>query len=471
MSDQGAIAERPVGAAERGREDEGAAAAPSRTTDATPSWRATATRVLSSTWFLVAVVVISCVSIVAIHAAHERTLSQWDETAHIDSLLKARAGHVPHLAEQIGQSTAREISCRRVDSGWSPPPCQPRGAAYDTYVYAWGGENSAAIHPPLYYFVTATLAEPVYALPGVRSFVTAGRVVGGLWLAGGLLLIWYAAGLLGASRLGRAAAVLLFGTSPVIIYNSSTVNNDAAMLFAGALVLAAGMRLALGRRFGAAGLIAAAVVAVMLKTVTIVTITAVAAMLAYFAWRGVLEVRRRAALLAAGASLVAAGIAIKAWSAVLTHISGHGTSVNNAPRGIDANAIPQAFGGFSGPLSWNWLPAYMRDVPWTAPTVMIANLIVVAAVGALVLGRSATVRQRGLGIAAVLATMLGPVGLYIVLAAGGYGVGIPATRYGLCTYALAAVCVAVAVESVAAAWVIIGISLVSVTEVAWLLLT
>jgi len=175
-------------------------------------------------------------AIVSLHVDAHPVLSQFDETLHVDYLYKAARGDVVQRGEYIGQRAAHEAACRGIDwPEFVPPPCGVR--PYNVVALLNLGYNTADVHPPTYYFLTAWLSAPFTATGA--SLVTIGRLVGMLWLGSGLVLTWIAGRRIKIGAWPLAAALVLIATTPSVIHASSIVSPDATSLFGGALVLIA----------------------------------------------------------------------------------------------------------------------------------------------------------------------------------------------------------------------------------------
>lgn len=159
-----------------------------------------------------------------------------DEQAHIDYFFRAPGLQPVVSGTKLSEQAMREEACRGVPNpSWSPPPCDSqvlRPEQFDFYGY-----DTAYIHPASYYDLTAILARPVQWAFGLHSLVTAGRLVGVLWLAAGLLLTYLVARRLGASPLSTLGILLMAASTPSVLLASATINPDNANLLVGAAVL------------------------------------------------------------------------------------------------------------------------------------------------------------------------------------------------------------------------------------------
>jgi hypothetical protein len=169
-------------------------------------------------------------------SVHNQTmLSQFDEPQHVDYLDRISHFELPRFGDRLGSLAMREAACRSIDwPGVQLPPCVA-GAAYHPAEFPALGYQYQAHQPPLYYVVTAPIAKAVRLATDV-DYVTSARLVGVLWLASALAVLWLAMSEVGATPLTRAGICLLLGVSPAAIDLSAKVTNDAPVLLIGALL-------------------------------------------------------------------------------------------------------------------------------------------------------------------------------------------------------------------------------------------
>ena len=171
----------------------------------------------------------------ALPAVRVRELSILDEAAHIDSVFKVPS--VDRSGEKFLPQTLDEVSCRGGIAqwpDWQPPPCGvPQGVPPADYRIGSGGYDTADIHPPVYYFATAALAAVGLWFVDADA-VTLMRLTGSLYLAVGICLTWLLARRLGANRWAAFGTAGLLVTAPNVLYMSSIVNVDAAVIMASA---------------------------------------------------------------------------------------------------------------------------------------------------------------------------------------------------------------------------------------------
>ena len=162
-----------------------------------------------------------------------------DELQHADYMITAAHGELLRRGDTIGPEAAREAACRGiVDPNRVVPDCttnpeRPPWLAEQT------GVNTEEIQPPVFYVVTGVLARGIRAVFGMSSIVTAGRLVGGLWLAAGAAVLWALLGRLHVDPVPRWGVTALVACSPQMLGVAAVINNDVTALVAGGGVLLA----------------------------------------------------------------------------------------------------------------------------------------------------------------------------------------------------------------------------------------
>lgn len=177
------------------------------------------------------IVVVSFIS-VGLHVSNYTTISPVDELTHIDSLFMAPKA--VQDGSKIGEEALREQACRGL-AGYPSPACD-LPAPLDPTDFQEEGYNTGAVYTPLYYSLTKMVAVPLMFVTGMDSLVTAARLVGALWLAGGLLLTYHVGRRLGAPRAALTSIAVLVAVTPSILFPSSTVSPDATGLVSGAAI-------------------------------------------------------------------------------------------------------------------------------------------------------------------------------------------------------------------------------------------
>ncbi len=209
------------------------------TTDETPRVSLASRRarrgVVVRTWAPALLLVAVPILLVSLHVRAYTKLSPIDELEHIDYMFRSPGVHQVIAGTQLVQPAMREEACRGIDSVYPPPPCSTNPLVPSRFQDQ--GYDTAYIHPPTYYDITWAAGEVIKHATGTKSWVTAWRLVGALWLALGLL-VTYAAGLrFGVRPLPLLGLLVLYASAPSILQTNSTVSPDAASTFIGGAVL------------------------------------------------------------------------------------------------------------------------------------------------------------------------------------------------------------------------------------------
>lgn len=176
---------------------------------------------------------------VGLHVRAYTLVGPVDELQHIDYLYKSPSLVAP--GDRVDDEAMQEEACRGLDfPGFELPACRP-GADYTPGDFQEDGYNTASANTPLYYSVTHLLALPILALTPADNLVTAGRLAGAVWLAGGLLLAYAAGRRLGARRWALTSVLVVLACVPAVVYPSSTITPDAATFAVGAGALLAAL--------------------------------------------------------------------------------------------------------------------------------------------------------------------------------------------------------------------------------------
>jgi hypothetical protein len=175
--------------------------------------------------------ILVALALVGLHVAAYQKVGPLDELQHIDYLYKSPS--VVAMGDRVGQDAMREEACRGIDAPFKPPPCS-KTAKYDPNQFQVRGYNTAAINTPLYYSLTKFVAVPLQTITGLDSLVTAGRLVGGLWLGLGLVLAYAAGRRLAIARLPLTAVLTLLACASTVLYRAATITPDAANVAVGA---------------------------------------------------------------------------------------------------------------------------------------------------------------------------------------------------------------------------------------------
>ena len=153
----------------------------------------------------------------------------------------------------------------------------------------------------------------------MNGFVNSARLAGAIWLAAGLgVLWWFLRRRLRASAVATAIGCTFVGLAPLVVGQTATVNNDAAAVLIGALVLVGydslrrepSLRAVVLATVGAAALVMIKPLAILpvgaaslallvpvlvgerrLRSAAVVLIPALAAVIAYQSWEVIRDVR------------------------------------------------------------------------------------------------------------------------------------------------------------------------------------
>jgi hypothetical protein len=187
-------------------------------------------------WWPYLLVVATALLVTGLHVARFTQLSPIDETRHLDYISQLTEGHVVKLGDKLGQDAMRIEACRGIAiPGFRLPPCD--SPVFHPRAFRDRGYNNVTAHPPVYYAVTGFPARLINDAGLSGSIVDPARLLGGVWLAAGLVLALRAGELLGVRRLPLVAAAVAILAAPGFLTSFATVNPDAASVFAGGFVL------------------------------------------------------------------------------------------------------------------------------------------------------------------------------------------------------------------------------------------
>jgi hypothetical protein len=371
-------------------------------------------------------------ALVALNVTVSRGISPFDEATHADYALRVSQGEVPVAGDLLAQEVLREWACRGSASGTLPlPPCD--SGALDPATYPAGGRQYNSGHPPLYYTVTGHAARVLSQATGL-GFLDAARLTGVAWLTAGLWVLLAALRRTGASWTLATALAAVVGLAPAVVHASSTVNNDAGAVLAGALALAVGLRVLDGAAswpaFGAVAVVVAA-----LKAIFALALVPIGLVLLLQAVRSPADRQRLLRVLAAGA--VGATAVVVAWS-VLQAERASG-DVDSAVRGVntrDAERLPVTAALRTLLAAWPPVDRPFLETGLDQPAVVAWSALVILLLGSapllgVVAARSVVGRDVSLGAGLAMLSVPVAVELHTYLTTGQYFPGI-APRYGLC---------------------------------------
>jgi len=197
----------------------------------------------SGAWWLAALLVAAAV-LVSLQVHASPILSPIDEFQHIDYLARASHFSIPREGDLVGQETMRAEACRKVDAVFTAPACDATNLTPEQFQEF--GVDTAASDPPLYYVTGGLVARGLQHGFGM-DFVTAGRLVGVLWLWLAVIFTWLLLSEIGVPLAARAAAIGLMLASPAVLQSTTTVTSDATLLAVGAGLMWATVRWERGR--------------------------------------------------------------------------------------------------------------------------------------------------------------------------------------------------------------------------------
>jgi hypothetical protein len=394
-----------------------------------------------------------------------RHLSPFDETVHLDYVVKVQHGHLVRGGERLGGVAMREQACRGHDlKDLVLPPCHRR--VLRPTQFPFDGFNTAYADPPAYYLVTAGGASVLQALPGIHDIVTAARAIGVLWLGGGLALTFLLALRLGADRWSAAGATLLVASAPGVAHAMATITSDAPSLIVGATLCLVALSVVRGRlAWWWLVPAAAATTAVKATGLTVVGLVTVFLLLHLFrsaSPQGAIEqedpedqdpsaeLTRRTVWLATAAAVLPAVAVLGFWT-VFNRITDLPSASDDTMRqylyadSIGWDNLVANLLAVTSPLQNGYLPPFMNNVTLTTLMALV-NLVVIVGAGAVALtGRVGAVRVR-MGIACAVAMLASGVGLVVLIFVGSHSYTTIPSRYGFTLVPALAGCVAVVVS-------------------------
>jgi hypothetical protein len=184
----------------------------------------------SRIWIAVFYVIIAAAVVVPTVLGPGQAMSRIDEPTHADYAFQVANWRLPAAGSAIAPEVREFWACVGQE-GYELPEC---GDDPGAWAFPYDGQNYNFSHPPAYYFVVGMPARALDAVvPGIE-FVTAARLMGVGWLAGGMFMLYVA---LRRWRIDPAAAIiapLLLPAFPRILHASTTVNPDAVAALVGA---------------------------------------------------------------------------------------------------------------------------------------------------------------------------------------------------------------------------------------------
>jgi hypothetical protein len=181
-------------------------------------------------------IVVASIAVVLVHVPKHTSVSPIDEYVYIDYYAKVLDKGVVLRGEETGAYAREYLACHGVRAiGVYPEAlCRTDGIGRDT-AYPNAGVTSADLYTPLYFAVTRVLAQPLVWL-GVE-LTDAGRYVGAIWLALGVILLYLTVRRAAGSRLlAGGVSLLAIGSLPAY-WSNTYISTDATAILAGSLML------------------------------------------------------------------------------------------------------------------------------------------------------------------------------------------------------------------------------------------
>ena len=176
--------------------------------------------------------VLTSFAYVGVKVPQHAQFSPYDEYVYLDYLDKVPSQLIVHKNEEVGDFARNEISCRGVLNYGSFGEACDRGTHRDDAKYPYGGLGGADIYSPLYFMVTWTIAQPLTWF-GI-DLLDAGRLVGAVWLAAGLVLLYLLMRRLGVPAPLALGLNLLVLATPAVFWADTYLSTDAPGLAVGA---------------------------------------------------------------------------------------------------------------------------------------------------------------------------------------------------------------------------------------------
>lgn len=369
-------------------------------------------------------VVALATGVVTLAMAQNRPVFILDEWSYADYLHKIDDGLVwMPPGEMAGQEVIADVACRGTEPEFFPqaPPCGQ--TSYDPAAFLNSGVNSASIHPPTYFLVTWAGAKTILATGVTDDLITAGRLVGIIWMAAGLLGLLLLLRELRVHPVAQALAVLLVATTPRFVEQWQYLTPDAANMLLGSVVLLAALRWLRGAsRWWLLPVAGAFATAVKAPNVLVVCLAALVLVLSPSALYGVRKRVLGAAMLLGGA--LATGLAVLVVRALLA-------PADLPPSDLDLAQRADAF----SPL---WLADNVAAFlsPFGRPGTAVYGLSVVAVIVVVGLAAAAAVylpssdRRQRLAVATAVMLVLGPLLLVVLTYATSHQYFPMRERYG-----------------------------------------
>lgn len=392
--------------------------------------------------------VVSAAVVLPIVLGPGTALSRIDEPTHADYAWRVAHFEVPYAGAVIAPDIRERWACVGQE-GYELPPC---GAEAPAWQFPYDGQQYNFSHPPVFYAAVGLPGRALAEATGT-DFITAVRLLGVGWLAGGMMMMFVA---LRRWRVDPAAAIiapLLLPAFPRVLHAVTTVNPDAAtvVLGAAAVWLAARVFVDDDADWRVAALLAGA--AGLLKTITAIPFIALGALLVFRMlrdWRRGRPRGRDIALVAsmAGAILVPY-VAWQAWQGGRGDPGWQNPLVGLNTRDVlglpGSEWVETIFTGFD--LASDYYLQPPLDVALMVSWTRLLNVLLIGAVFAVVVACAKEPARRSLGWMALAGMALFPtvvqIQAYLSTAVPQYFPHVTG-RYGLSLIPVAVACIVIA---------------------------
>jgi hypothetical protein len=388
-------------------------------------------------------------SLVVLVVARAPQLSIVDEAAHADYAYQVSHGHVPAKGAIVDAEIRYEWYCHDLGAAVSSANC----AAGFTDDFQADAQDYTFGDPPLYYVVTGYLGRAMSPLvPGSHDFITAGRIIGALWLFAGMLVLYLALRAFRVEQRYACLGAILLPLCPGVLAAASSLSSDAPSALCGAAALYVLARVIVRRQCG--WVLPFAVTALstgtkILNGVPMLVVGAIVAVLAAAAWRR----GDRSEALRGGATALAIAVAFcGVYGGWTLYQSGRGQAGWVNPNLADGLPLT---GSAAGDLLSNMFGTFQHLTTsyWLADNVNGESVVIWATLLCVVLGAApfvlmATTRVRswgwqlGLGTAVGVSTIAVVVETQVFATSGRY-FAIVTGRYALSFLPWVIACLAV----------------------------
>ena len=216
-------------------------------------------------WIPVVLVAAALAMCGAVTVQHSQSFSPLDEWVYYDYVLKIPTQGVVHQGEFLGEPALEAMACFGDGFGPRGEPCTgPHGDYDEPAAYPQQGKTSVDLYTPLYFAFTWATGKAVQFLTGF-DFLTAARLTGFFWLAGGVIAFYALAMRLRLNKIVTLGLGLTVIGLPASRYAFTYITTDAPSFFFGSLLLLLAVRFVRGNLRHPWWLILVAALAVLVK--------------------------------------------------------------------------------------------------------------------------------------------------------------------------------------------------------------